>query len=105
MGTESSTRTTGEARILLVGNPNAGKSTLFNRLIGARKAIVDDAPGVTRDRNYGEALWAGRRYRIIDTGGLDSGSGRALDESVQAQSGCAVAEADVIVFLFDGKGK
>ena len=90
--------------VAIVGRPNVGKSTFFNRLIGARKAIVDDAPGVTRDRNYAEALWAGRRYRIIDTGGLDSGSGRALDVSVQALSGRAVAEADVFVFLFDGKG-
>ena len=90
--------------VAIVGRPNVGKSTLFNRLSGARKAIVDDMPGVTRDRNYAEALWAGRRYLIIDTGGLDLASGRALDESVQAQSGRAVAEADVILFLFDGKG-
>jgi small GTP-binding protein domain len=90
--------------VAIVGRPNVGKSTLFNRLSGARKAIVDDMPGVTRDRNYAEALWAGRRYLIIDTGGLDLDSGRALDESVQAQSGRAVAEADVILFLFDGKG-
>jgi GTP-binding protein len=90
--------------VAIVGRPNVGKSTLFNRLIGARKAIVDDLPGVTRDRNYAEALWAGRRYRIVDTGGLDANSGRALDESVQSQSRCALDEADAIVFLFDGKG-
>ncbi len=90
--------------VAIVGRPNVGKSTLFNRLSGARKAIVDDMPGVTRDRNYAEALWAGRRYLIIDTGGLDLDKGRALDESVQAQSRRAVAEADVILFLFDGKG-
>ena len=90
--------------VAIVGRPNVGKSTLFNRLIGARKAIVDDLPGVTRDRNYAEALWAGRRYRLIDTGGLDANSGRALDESVQSQSRHALDEADVILFLFDGKG-
>jgi len=90
--------------VAIVGRPNVGKSTLFNRLIGARKAIVDDLPGVTRDRNYAEALWAGRRYRLVDTGGLDSNSARALDESVQSQSRRAVGEADVILFLFDGKG-
>ncbi len=90
--------------VAIVGRPNVGKSTLFNRLIGARKAIVDDLPGVTRDRNYAEALWAGRRYRLVDTGGLDSNAARALDESVQSQSRRAVGEADVILFLFDGKG-
>lgn len=89
--------------VAIVGRPNVGKSTLFNRLIGERKAIVDDMPGVTRDRNYAQALWAGRQYRIVDTGGMDSDTGGGLDESVQAQSLRAVAEADVILFLFDGK--
>ena len=90
--------------VAIVGRPNVGKSTLFNRLIGERKAIVDDLPGVTRDRNYAEAEWAGRRYLLVDTGGLDSGSGGSLDENVQAQSRFAVAEADAVIFLFDGKG-
>jgi GTPase len=90
--------------IAIVGRPNVGKSTLFNRLIGERKAIVDDLPGVTRDRNYAEAEWAGRKYLLVDTGGLDSGSGGGLDANVQAQSRFAVAEADAVIFLFDGKG-
>jgi GTPase len=90
--------------VAIVGRPNVGKSTLFNRLIGERRAIVDDLPGVTRDRNYGVAIWSGRQYLIVDTGGLDSGSGGELEASVQAQSHRAVAEADIIIFLFDGKG-
>ena len=90
--------------VSIVGRPNVGKSTLFNRLVGERRAIVDNLPGVTRDRNYAEAEWAGRKYLLIDTGGLDSGHDGALEASVQAQSRLAVAEADIVVFLFDGKG-
>lgn len=89
--------------LAIVGRPNVGKSTLFNRLIGERKAIVDDHPGVTRDRNYAEAEWAGRRYLLVDTGGLDSETGNDLGERVQEQSRRAVEEADVVLFLFDGK--
>src|SRR6266540_5607856 len=90
--------------VAIVGRPNVGKSTLFNRLIGERRAIVDDLPGVTRDRNYAEAEWAGRIYLLVDTGGLATGTDGGLDENVQAQSRFAVAEADAVIFLFDGKG-
>ncbi|MGH7886588.1 MAG: ribosome biogenesis GTPase Der [Candidatus Binatia bacterium] len=90
--------------VAIVGRPNVGKSTLFNRLVGGRRAIVDDRPGVTRDRNYAEAEWSGRKYLLVDTGGLDSDSGGDLQANVQAQSRLAVAEADAVVFLFDGKG-
>ena len=90
--------------VAIVGRPNVDKSTLFNRLIGERRAIVDDLPGVTRDRNSGVATWSGRQYLIVDTGGLDSESGGELEVSVQAQSRRAGAEADSIIFLFDGKG-
>ena len=89
--------------VAIVGRPNVGKSTLFNRLVGERKAIVDDFPGVTRDRNYSEAEWGGRRYLLVDTGGLDSAAGGKLEENVQAQSRLAVTEADVVIFLVDGK--
>ena len=89
--------------VAIVGRPNVGKSTLFNRLVGERKAIVDDLPGVTRDRNYAEAQWAGRSYLLVDTGGMESDSGGKLEQSVQAQSRLALMEADIIVFLFDGK--
>ena len=90
--------------LAIVGRPNVGKSTLFNKLLGERKAIVDDSPGVTRDRNYGEAEWAGRKFQLIDTGGLDTEAEGNLEESVQKQSRVAFREADVILFLFDGKG-
>src|SRR6266404_2160045 len=89
--------------VAVIGRPNVGKSTLFNRLVGERRAIVDDVPGVTRDRNYAEAEWAGCRYRLVDTGGIESANGIKLEENVQAQSRLAVAEADVVIFLFDGK--
>jgi GTP-binding protein len=90
--------------VAIVGRPNVGKSTLFNRLVGERRAIVDDTPGVTRDRNYSEAEWSGRKYLLVDTGGLEHESADPLERSVQAQSRLAVGEADVVVFLFDGKG-
>jgi GTP-binding protein len=90
--------------LAIVGRPNVGKSTLFNKLIGERKAIVDDSPGVTRDRNYAEAEWAGRKFQLIDTGGLDIDAVGSLEKSVQKQSRLALAEADIILFLLDGKG-
>jgi GTPase len=90
--------------VAIVGRPNVGKSTFFNRLVGERRAIVDNLPGVTRDRNYAEAVWAGRRFLLVDTGGLESETAGKLEENVQAQSHLAVAEADVIMFLLDGKG-
>jgi GTP-binding protein len=89
--------------VAIIGRPNVGKSTLFNRLVGTRKAIVDDLPGVTRDRNYAQAQWAGREYLLVDTGGIESSSGGKLEASVHAQSRLALAEADAIIFLFDGK--
>src|ERR1041385_3206495 len=89
--------------VAIVGRPNVGKSTLFNRLVGERRAIVDDFPGVTRDRNYAKAVWGGRQYLLIDTGGLDTEGNAGLEASVQDQSRRAVEEADVIIFLFDGK--
>ena len=90
--------------VVIVGRPNVGKSTLFNRLVGGRRAIVDDLPGVTRDRNYAEAEWSGRKYLLVDTGGFDSESDGGLQVNVQTQSRQAIAGADAVVFLFDGKG-
>jgi GTPase len=89
--------------LAIVGRPNVGKSTLFNRLVKERKAIVHDVPGVTRDRNYGFAEWSGRKFILVDTGGLDVEAQGGLDERIQEQSRHAIGEADVILFLFDGK--
>ena len=88
--------------IALVGRPNVGKSTVFNRLLEQRVAIVDDAPGVTRDRIYGECEWLSKKYRIIDTGGfkLDDAP---FQKEINAQVSIAIDEADVIVFLTSGK--
>ena len=87
----------------IVGRPNVGKSTLFNRLIGERRAIVEDTPGVTRDRIYGDAEWNGRKFLLIDTGGIDpSGDGVILNET-REQAEIAVATADVIIFMTDSR--
>jgi GTP-binding protein len=88
--------------IAIVGRPNVGKSTLFNRLVGGRRAIVDDMPGVTRDRLYAELEWRGRRYTVVDTGGYEP-EGTGIMAQVRAQATHAVAEADVILFLVDAK--
>ncbi|TAK07200.1 ribosome biogenesis GTPase Der [bacterium] len=89
--------------VAIVGRPNAGKSTLFNRLTKERKAIVDGLPGVTRDRNYGEMEWYGKKFFLIDTGGFEPDPETELQRQIQEQSRLAIEEADVILFLFDGK--
>jgi len=87
--------------VALVGRPNVGKSTLFNRLVGEQRAIVEDVPGTTRDRHYADVEWSGRVFTVVDTGGLILSSGDALTEKVQVQAQLAIDEADVIVFLVD----
>ena len=87
--------------LALVGRPNVGKSTLFNRLVGGRQAIVEDTPGTTRDRHYADAEWGGRVFSIIDTGGLVLEDGDNMSEHVRAQAEIAMQEADAIVFLTD----
>ena len=89
--------------IALVGRPNVGKSTLFNRLVGERAAIVEDLPGTTRDRLYGEFDWRGRRIAVVDTGGMIPGLDEDLSESVLEQAKLAIEEADVIVFVLDSR--
>jgi GTP-binding protein len=89
--------------VAVVGRPNVGKSTLFNRVVGERKAIVEDRARTTRDRLYGVAEWNGRRYVIIDTGGMEIDPGDAIEERVQDQVHLAIEEADVIVFVVDTK--
>ena len=87
--------------VAIVGRPNVGKSTFFNRLTESRAAIVDDMPGVTRDRNYGKSLWNGVEFSIIDTGGYVSGSDNIFEEEIRRQANLAIQESDVIVFLVD----
>ena len=89
--------------VAVVGRPNVGKSTFFNRILGSRVAIVDDTPGVTRDRNFAEADWAGRHFFLVDTGGVIEDSDEPMDRSIRAQALAAVEEADLILFLVDGK--
>jgi GTP-binding protein len=89
--------------IAVVGRPNVGKSTFFNRVIGRRVAIVDDRPGVTRDRNFARAEWAGRPFFVVDTGGVIEDSDEPLDRAVRAQALAAVEEADLILLVVDGK--
>ena len=89
--------------VAVVGRPNVGKSTFFNRVIGGRVAIVDERPGVTRDRNFSKAEWAGHHFYVVDTGGVIEGSDEPLDRAIREQAYAAVAEADVILFLVDGK--
>ena len=88
--------------VAIVGRPNVGKSTLFNRLIGERRAIVEDIPGTTRDRIYGTAEWNAREFSLVDTGGLDDDRAE-IPRAVQRQAEAAMQEADLIVFLVDAK--
>lgn len=89
--------------VAIVGRPNVGKSTLFNRLLGKREAIVDDQSGVTRDRNYGECEWNGKKYRLIDTGGYIPDSDDLFESAIREQVEVAIDEADSIIFLVDAK--
>ncbi len=89
--------------VAIVGRPNVGKSTLFNRLIGERKAIEEKAPGVTRDRLYGRANWLDAEFLVIDTGGITFSETMGLEHLVQKQALLAMEEAEVIVFLADGR--
>jgi len=88
--------------VAIVGRPNVGKSTLFNRMMGSRKAIVHNVPGVTRDRHYGDAEWAGKRFTLIDTGGYVPESQSVIENAVKEQAQIAIDEADVVLFVVDG---
>ena len=89
--------------VALVGRPNVGKSTLFNRILGDRRAIVDEASGVTRDRHYAVAEWDGKTFTIIDTGGYVPKSSDILERAVREQATIAIKEADAIIFLVDAR--
>ncbi len=89
--------------VAIVGRPNVGKSTLFNRILGRRMAIVEDIPGVTRDRNYAEVSRYAKRFTLIDTGGFEPASNDRLLAQMREQSQLAIEEADIILFLMDGR--
>ncbi len=91
----------GAPTVAIIGRPNVGKSTLFNRFIGRREAIVDDRPGVTRDRNFGVVDWNGRQFWLVDTGGLILQAEDSLNRAVRHQVEQAVTESDVVLFLVD----
>ena len=85
--------------VAVVGRPNVGKSTLFNRILNRKIAVVDDRPGVTRDRNYMDAEWTGTHFTIIDTGGMVPQSGESMEQEINRQVEIAINEADVVLFL------
>lgn len=89
--------------VAIVGRPNVGKSTFFNRIVGQRISVVEDTPGVTRDRLYADAEWCGHSFTLIDTGGLEIKSEDVMWSHIRAQAQIAVETADVIVFMLDGK--
>jgi len=89
--------------VAIIGRPNVGKSTLFNKILGAKTAIVDDVPGVTRDRNYAEAAYRNRPFRLVDTGGLDPAAVEGMSSLIRRQSELAIEEADILILLLDGR--
>ncbi len=88
--------------VAIIGSPNVGKSTVFNRIVGTRKSIIDDQPGVTRDRLYASASWLTKEFRVIDTGGIELAN-RPFQEQIRAQAQIAIEEADLIVYVVDGQ--
>src|SRR6476659_6862558 len=89
--------------VAVVGQPNVGKSTLFNRLIGQRRSIVGDEPGITRDRIYGELEWAGKQFSIVDTGGIIPDDDAVIPANIFKQASVAIDEAHVLVWVVDAR--
>lgn len=89
--------------VAIIGRPNVGKSTLFNKILGVKTAIVDDVPGVTRDRNYADAAYRNRAFRLVDTGGLDPAASEGMSALIRRQSELAITEADILILLLDGR--
>ena len=87
--------------LAIVGRPNVGKSTLFNRLVGMRQAIVDETAGVTRDRHYGRCEWCGTEFSVVDTGGYTSNSDDIFEEEIRKQVVLAIEEAHVVLFMVE----
>src|SRR5574344_1405440 len=88
--------------IAIVGRPNVGKSTLFNKIVGRKVAIIEDIPGVTRDRIYQEAKYNNKKFYLIDTGGIDV-TKETFNEEIKVQAEIAINEADIVLFIVDGK--
>jgi GTP-binding protein len=101
----NSTRASGAPLIAIVGRPNVGKSTLFNRLVGSRRAIVGDEPGITRDRLYGEAEWRGRALRVVDTGGILPDDKDLIPAEIFRQAKVALEEAGAVILVVDGRSE
>ena len=89
--------------VAIVGRPNVGKSTLFNKLIGSRLSIVDDTPGVTRDRIYGDCEWLGHNFLLVDTGGIEPDTNDIILSQMRAQAEIAIQTADVIILVTDNR--
>src|SRR2546429_9499621 len=89
--------------VAIVGRPNVGKSTLFNRLIGERRSIVSDEPGITRDRIYGEGEWNGSRFSLVDTGGIVPDDEAVIPANILKQASIAIAEAQALVWVVDAR--
>src|SRR5499427_4733404 len=89
----------------IVGRPNVGKSTLFNRIVGSRRAIVGDEPGITRDRLYGDAEWRGRQFRVVDTGGILPEEKDLIPSEIFRQVRVALEEAAGVVMVVDGRSE
>src|SRR3982751_2160146 len=89
--------------VAIIGRPNVGKSTLFNRLTGSRKAIVGDEPGITRDRNYGEVDWRAGRFRLVDTGGIVPDDEAVIPSNIFRQASHAINESSAIIWVVDSR--
>lgn len=89
--------------VAIIGRPNVGKSTLFNRLTGSRKSIVGDEPGITRDRIYGEVEWKARSFALVDTGGIVPDDDAIIPANIFKQAGRAIAEAQAIIWVVDSR--
>ena len=89
--------------VAIIGKPNVGKSTFFNYIVGKRISIVEDTPGVTRDRVYGEANWRGREFTLIDTGGIEPESNDEILVQMRTQANIAIDIADVIIFMTEDR--
>ena len=100
---EDDVKSSGLSLVAVVGQPNVGKSTLFNRLIGQRRSIVGDEPGITRDRIYGEVEWAGERFSIVDTGGIVPDDDAIIPANIFKQAGFAIDDAQAIVWVVDAR--